>query len=121
LFESFSFICGNFLFILTGMLLIDFNTEMANTYYPLYVTELGGTATTIGLIASASTLTVALVKIPGGNLADKYRRKKLIITMSLLASISYLLPCLGNIFSKILLAYLFSPVLLAGLSNLPWF
>lgn len=45
LFESFSFIRGNFLIILTGMLLIDFTREMANTYYPLYVTRLGGTAT----------------------------------------------------------------------------
>lgn len=76
--------------ILMGMLLIDFTREMANTYYPLYVIKLGGTATTLGLIGSVATLTEALVKIPGGNLADKYRRKRLIIAMSLLASASYL-------------------------------
>lgn len=90
IFESFSFIRGNFLIILLGMLLVDFTREMANTYYPLYVTRLGGTATTLGLIGSAATVTEALVKIPGGNLADKYRRKRLIIVMSLLASAFYL-------------------------------
>jgi MFS family permease len=88
--KDFSFIQGNFLIILVGWLLVDFTREMAFTYYPLYVTELGGTATTLGVISSAAVLTEALVKIPGGHLADNFRRKRLIIVMTLIASASYL-------------------------------
>jgi len=88
--KDFSFIRGNFLIILLGWLLVDFTREMAFTYYPLYVTELGGTATIIGVISSVSVLTEALVKIPGGHLADNFRRKRLIIVMTILASASYL-------------------------------
>ncbi len=89
--SDFSFIRGNFLIILVGWLLVDFTREMAFTYYPLYVTVLGGTATIIGLINAAGVLTEAFVKIPGGQLADKFRRKRLLIVMTVLASVSYLL------------------------------
>ncbi len=89
--SDFSFIRGNFLIILVGWLLVDFTREMAFTYYPLYVTALGGTATIIGVINAAGVLTEAFVKIPGGQLADKFRRKRLIIVMTVLASASYLL------------------------------
>jgi len=88
--SDFSFIKGNFLIILMGWLIVDFTREMANTYYPLYVVELGGTATTIGIIAAAATITDAIVKIPGGHLADKYRRKRLILVMTFLASGAHL-------------------------------
>lgn len=89
--EETSFIKGNFLIILAGWLLIDFSREMARTYYPLYVTALGGTATILGLINAVGVLTEAFVKIPGGLLADKFRRKKLIVVMTVIASASYLL------------------------------
>jgi MFS family permease len=91
LMSEFSFIKGNFLIILMGWLLVDFTREMAWTYYPLYVTALGGTATIIGLINASGLLVEAFVKIPGGILADKFRRKRLIISMTLIASASYLL------------------------------
>ena len=89
--QDFNFIQGNFLIILVGWLLVDFSREMAFTYYPLYVTALGGTATTIGIINAAGLITEAYVKIPGGQLADKFRRKRLIIIMTMVASASYLL------------------------------
>lgn len=89
--SDFSFIHGNFLIILVGWLLVDFTREMAFTYYPLYVTALGGTATILGLINASGVLTEAFVKIPGGLLADNFRRKRLIIAMTVLASASYLL------------------------------
>ncbi len=89
--SDFSFIKGNFLIILMGWLLVDLTREMAYTYFPLYVTALGGTATIIGVINAAGQITEAYVKIPGGQLADKFRRKRLLIVMTLLASASYLL------------------------------
>lgn len=89
--QDFSFIQGNFLILLIGWIIVDFTRELAFTYYPLYVTELGGTATTLGLISSAAVLTEAIVKIPGGKLADNFKRKRLIISMTLIASASYLI------------------------------
>lgn len=89
--SQFSFIRGNFLLIIIGWLMVDFTREMAYTYYPLYVIALGGTATILGIINASGVLVEALVKIPGGILADKFRRKRLIVTMTLLASVSYLL------------------------------
>jgi len=84
------FIRGNFLIILTGWLLIDFAREMAFTYYPLYVQALGGTASTVGLIGSAAAITEAFIKFPGGYIADKYGRKKIIMTMTFMAALTYL-------------------------------
>jgi MFS family permease len=84
------FIRGNFLLILVGWLLIDFTREMAFTYYPLYIRELGGTASTLGLIGAVATVTEALVKFPGGYIADKYGRKQIIVTMTFMAGVCYL-------------------------------
>ncbi len=102
--NDFSFIKGNFLIILMGWLTVDFTREMARTYYPLYVIELGGTATTIGIIAAAATITDALVKIPGGHLADNYRRKRLILVMTFLASGAYLVYALAPSWHFLVLA-----------------
>ncbi len=108
LLSDFSFIRGNFLIIIVGWLMVDFTREMAYTYYPLYVTELGGTATILGLIGAAAVITEAVVKIPGGNLADKFRRKRLIIVMTLLASASYLLYAFAPSWQFILLGAIFT-------------
>ena len=108
LLSDFSFIRGNFLIIIVGWLIVDFTREMAYTFYPLYVTELGGTATTLGLIGAAAVLTEAIVKIPGGYLADKFRRKRLIIVMTLLASASYLLYAFATSWHYILLGAIFT-------------
>ena len=103
-----SFIRGNFLLLLIGWLLVDFTREMAYTYYPLYLKELGGSATILGFITAAATITEALVKIPGGNLADKYQRKRLIIVMTILASASYLLYDFAPSWHYILLGAVFT-------------
>lgn len=88
--SEFDFIKGNFLLILVGWLAIDFASEMANTYYPLYVKSLGGTAATVGLISSVSNVIQALTRFPGGYIADKYGRKWIITTMTFLTGFSYL-------------------------------
>jgi len=88
--EEFGFIRGNLLLILSGWLLTDFSREMAFTYYPLYVQALGGSASTVGLIGAASSITSALMQFPGGYLADRYGRKRIISTMTLLAAFAYL-------------------------------
>ena len=101
--SDFSFIRGNFLIILVGWLMVDFTREMAYTYYPLFVTSLGGTATILGVINASAVITEALVKIPGGYLADHFRRKRLIIAMTLLASFMYLFYALAQSWHYLLL------------------
>jgi MFS family permease len=103
-----NFIRGNFLLLLIGWLLVDFTREMAYTYYPLYLKKLGGSATILGLITAAATITEALVKIPGGNLADNYQRKKLIIVMTIIASASYLIYAFAPSWHFIILGAVFT-------------
>ena len=88
--SEFSFIRGNFLIIIIGWLITDFTAEMAGTYYPLYIQALGGTVATVGLIGSISSVIRALVGFPGGYLADKYGRKRLITSMTFLVSFAFL-------------------------------
>ena len=103
LWTEFSFIKGNFLLIVTGWLLIDFTREMAFTYYPLYVSALGGTPTVFGLIGATSTIIQAVMRITGGSLADKYQRKPLIVSMTAFTALAYLIYALAPSWEHILL------------------
>lgn len=47
--------------------------------WPLYIRELGGTAREIGLLNSLIFLVSTLTLVPGGFLADRYERKRLIL------------------------------------------
>jgi len=85
---EFSFIQGNFLIMVTSWLVLDFATEMPMTYFPLFIKELGGTVSTVGLITSSRMVANAIVQIPGGHLTDKYGRKWLIASMTLVAAMA---------------------------------
>ena len=54
--------------------------------WPIFIRDLGGEAREIGIISSIMFLTVALSIIPGGILADRYDRKKLILITWLIAA-----------------------------------
>jgi MFS family permease len=86
--SQFSFIQGNFLILMTSWLILDFASETPMTYFPLFIKELGGTVATVGLIQSVQMFASAIVQIPGGYLADKYGRRWLIISMTVLAAIA---------------------------------
>ena len=88
--SEFSFIKGNYLLLLLGSLITDFSAEMAFTYFPLYFKLLGGTATTLGLVNSVFSVTSALVRFPGGYIADKYGRKAILWSMTMLTGFSFL-------------------------------
>jgi MFS family permease len=80
--EEFSFIHGNVLVLMVSWVLMQFSMPIPDTYYSLFVLELGATPFIIGLIEFASFVALALVQFPGGYLADKCGRRKLIITMT---------------------------------------
>ena len=85
-----SFMRGNFLILLVSWVIMDFAREIPDTYYPLYVKALGGSAATVGLIGSASMLALALVQFPGGYLADRYGRRWLIVSLTYGVALSYI-------------------------------
>ena len=105
--SEFSFIRGNFLLIILGWLVTDFTQEMAGTYYPLYIQALGGTVATVGLIGSVSSVINAFVRFPGGYLADKYGRKRLITSMTLLVAFTYLFYAFAPNWQTILIGAVF--------------
>jgi len=88
--KEFDFLKGNYLYIVTSWFILDFFTEIPSTYYPLYIKSLGGTATAIGLIGFIDMLSMAVVQIPGGYLADKYGRKNIIVAMTFVIAFSKL-------------------------------
>jgi DHA1 family multidrug resistance protein-like MFS transporter len=108
--SEFGFIRGNLLLILLGWLLTDFTREMAFTYYPLYVQALGGTASTVGLLGAASQITSALMQFPGGYIADKYGRKRIIYSMTMLAAFAYLFFMFAPNWQTILLGVILSEI-----------
>jgi MFS family permease len=86
--SEFGFIRGNFLLLMMSWLILDFFAELPGTYLPLYIKALGGTATSLGLIGASEMVARGLVQIPGGYIADKYGRKWIIMTMTMLAGLS---------------------------------
>ena len=110
--EEFSFIRGNYLILVLSWILMDFAGEMPGTYYPLYVLELGGTESIIGLIGFASFIALALVQFPGGYLADRYGRKWLVSTMTFGVALSYTLYALAPSWHLILIGAILTNVCL---------
>lgn len=92
--REFYFIRGNILVLMASWVLMIFSEAIPATYYSLFVLELGGTPFILGLIGFVSSIALAAVQFPGGFLADKYGRRKLIVTMTFgvgLAKIFYAL------------------------------
>ena len=53
-------------------------------FWGLYILELGGTKSSIGLITTISSLTALLVQLPGGVISDRLGRKRVILLSSIL-------------------------------------
>jgi MFS family permease len=88
---EFSFIRGNVLVLVASQVLMQFSMPIPETYYSLFVMELGATPFTVGLIGFASFVALALVQFPGGYLADKYGRRELVVAMTFGAGLANIL------------------------------
>jgi len=122
--QEFSFIRGNYLILIMSWILMDFAGELPGTYYSDYVIQLGGTATTLGVIMLVSQLVLAAVQFPGGFLADKYGRRWLISTLTFGVALSYILYAIAPSWHYILvgaiitnLCLLYQPALLAIMAD----
>ncbi len=87
--NEFSFIKGNILINTITLTIILVTAAIPYTYYPKYIEGLGGTPYIVGVIGFVSYVTLALVQIPGGYLADRHGRRLLIVTMTFAISITY--------------------------------
>ena len=65
--------------------------SMARPYFQLYAKELGATPMILAIISFVSTITLGFTRIIGGYVADKHGRKKIVVYMTTLVSMSYLL------------------------------
>jgi DHA1 family multidrug resistance protein-like MFS transporter len=89
--NEFAFIRGNILINTVTIAIILVTAAIPYTYYPKYIEGLGGSPYIVGVIGFAAYVTLALVQIPGGYLADKHGRRKLTVTMTFAISITYFL------------------------------
>ena len=80
--DEFSFIRGNILVIMTSWALMNFASAIPQTYYSLFILALGGTPFIIGIMEFASFLALASVQFPGGYLADKHGRRRIIVVFT---------------------------------------
>jgi len=87
----FGFMTRNYLVLTLTSSLWGFAAGITNTYFSLYVFELGGTETIIGLILALGSASYVIFAIIGGHIADMYGRKKLLGLMTLAAGLSKLL------------------------------
>ena len=104
--EEFSFVRGNYLLLLLSWMILGLVGEIPNTYYGLYVIELGGSAFIIGMIDAVFQFSRAAVCFPGGYLADKFGRRQLIFTMTLLVGLAQLFYALAPNWNFILIGAL---------------
>jgi len=67
--------------------LIMFATFLWRPFWGLYILELGGTKSAIGLLTTIQSLTTLLVQLPGGIISDRLGRKRVILVASVLGFI----------------------------------
>jgi hypothetical protein len=70
----------DFLLLQAGQLLSDAGTQSTSIAYPLLVLAVTGSAAKAGVVAFARTLPLALFALPAGLLADRWNRRRLMIT-----------------------------------------
>jgi MFS family permease len=91
---------------------MDLAWEMPNPNFQYYVEALGGTEVSLGIIGLANFLGMAIVAFPGGYLADKCGRQKIVSTMSFGIALSFLFFAFAPTWEFILLGTIVSSLCL---------
>ncbi|MDX6521316.1 MAG: hypothetical protein QOF08_1921, partial [Gaiellales bacterium] len=74
----------DFVLLQTGQLLSQSGTQVASIAYPLLVLSLSGSATMAGVVGFARFIAEAVFALPAGLLADRWSRKRLMISSDVL-------------------------------------
>ncbi len=88
--KNLSFLRGNLLILTFSWMVWYPVLRMLEPYDKLFMQDLGATAFVIGSVAALSTVVVAFIRIPGGYIADRFGRKKIIVTMTFIVALAYL-------------------------------
>jgi MFS family permease len=73
---------GNFLLITISWVILFAAQPIPDTYSSLFYLSLGADKFLLSIMGFAGSIAVALVQFPGGYLADKHGRRKLIVSMT---------------------------------------
>lgn len=87
----YAFVKGNFLLITITWVLMFFAAPIPQTYSGLYFRELGASDFTLSVIGFVGSIALAVVQFPGGYLADKHGRRRLVFTMTFGVALSSVL------------------------------
>lgn len=79
-----------------SQLLTTFSNSTLGVYFIFYISELGGSALTFGIIAFTSSFTWTLLLMPGGSISKQGIRKKVIVLSSIFSILRYVLYLLAS-------------------------
>jgi MFS family permease len=121
---SITLLQGNFLVLTLSWVIMSPAMNMVFTYEQPYLLALGATPILLGIIYAISTVILSIVRLPGGYIADRFGRKKIVVTMTFGVAFSYLFYAyapswhwflVGSIFNSVCLIY--QPALMACLAD----
>lgn len=102
--ENFSFLKGNLLILTISWMVWFPALRLTDTYAQPYIKELGASIFILGAINSISTATLAIVRILGGYIADRFGRKNILCLMSFAISSTYLIYAFAPSWEWVLIA-----------------
>jgi len=106
--EKISFIHGNVLVVAVTIGFWSFGMRMTQSYASLYILALGATPFILGIISAASTFVLAFMRIPGGYIADRWGRKKIIYILTFFVALTYFIYAFAVDWKWILVAAILS-------------
>ena len=102
--EELSFIRGNLLVLIVSYMMFRISGGLIGSFSSLYYRELGASPFLLGVIGSVGSLVLALIRIPGAYVADRYGRKNIIAVFTYATSLCFLIYALAPDWRFILLA-----------------
>jgi MFS family permease len=101
---NFSFLKGNVLIIILSWIVWYPALGLIGGYNQLYIYALGASAIIVGAINSVSTVTLSIVRILGGYIADRFGRKNVLTSMAFASAFTYLIYALAPNWQWVLIA-----------------
>jgi MFS family permease len=88
--EYFAPLRGNMLVLASSLIVWHFVLQMVQPYETLYIFAIGGSGVTLGILSTTRMLFSTFLRIPGGYLADKRSKRKVIGLAAIISSLGYL-------------------------------
>jgi MFS family permease len=87
--REFGFLRGNLLVLISSYVIFGFTSSLFTPFRSLYIRELGASPLVLGLISSLGSVVLALIRLPGAYIADRYGRRGIIVLFTFGAALSY--------------------------------